>query len=89
MAAVDVIDVSGAKSGTVELSDAVFGVEPNVPLMHQVVTAQLAARRSGTQSTRTRAEVAGEHALGVVPARELTVRGAEEVAVGKMGRLDG
>jgi large subunit ribosomal protein L4 len=59
MAAVDVIDVSGAKSGTVELSDAVFGVEPNVPLMHQVVTAQLAARRSGTQSTRTRAEVAG------------------------------
>ena len=59
MAAVDVIDVSGAKSGSVELEDAVFGVEPNVPLMHQVVTAQLAARRSGTQSTRTRAEVAG------------------------------
>ena len=59
MAAVDVIDVSGAKAGSVELEDAVFGVEPNVPLMHQVVTAQLAARRSGTQSTRTRAEVAG------------------------------
>jgi large subunit ribosomal protein L4 len=59
MAAVDAIAASGAKSCTVELSDAVFGVEPNVPLMHQVVTAQLAARRSGTQSTRTRAEVAG------------------------------
>lgn len=59
MASVDVIDVSGAKAGSVELEDAVFGVEPNVPLMHQVVTAQLAARRSGTQSTRTRAEVAG------------------------------
>ena len=36
-----------------------FGVQPNVPLMHQVVTAQLAARRSGTQSTKTRAEVRG------------------------------
>jgi large subunit ribosomal protein L4 len=50
---------TGADAGTVELDDAMFGVEPNVPLMHQVVTAQLAARRSGTQSTKTRAEVAG------------------------------
>ncbi len=59
MAAVNVITLAGKKSGDVELDDAVFGVEPNIPLMHQVVTAQLAARRSGTQSTRTRAEVAG------------------------------
>lgn len=44
---------------TVELDPTIFGVMPNVPLMHQVVTAQLAARRSGTQSTRTRAEVRG------------------------------
>jgi large subunit ribosomal protein L4 len=44
---------------TVELDPAIFAVTPNVPLMHQVVTAQLAARRSGTHSTRTRAEVAG------------------------------
>ncbi|MGH9304868.1 MAG: 50S ribosomal protein L4, partial [Acidimicrobiales bacterium] len=44
---------------TVALDPAIFGVAPNVPLMHQVVTAQLAARRSGTQSTKTRAEVAG------------------------------
>jgi large subunit ribosomal protein L4 len=51
--------VEGAESGPVELDDAVFGIEPNVPCMHQVVTAQLAARRAGTQSTRTRAEVAG------------------------------
>ena len=36
-----------------------FGIEPNVPVMHQVVTAQLAARRAGTQSTKTRAEVRG------------------------------
>ncbi len=50
---------AGAEVGTVELDDRVFGIEPNVPVMHQVVTAQLAARRSGTQSTTTRAEVAG------------------------------
>lgn len=49
----------GAESGSVELPDAVFGIEPNVPVMHQVVTAQLAARRAGTQSTKTRAEVRG------------------------------
>ena len=52
-------DPRGRDSGEVELDDAVFGVEPNVHLMHQVVTAQLAARRAGTQSTKTRAEVAG------------------------------
>jgi len=50
---------AGAEVGTVELDDRIFGIEPNVPVMHQVVTAQLAARRSGTQSTKTRAEVAG------------------------------
>ncbi len=50
---------SGADAGTVELNDELFGVEPNIPLMHQVVTAQLAARRSGTQSTKTRADVSG------------------------------
>ncbi len=42
-----------------DLDPAIFGIEPNVPVMHQVVTAQLANRRSGTQSTKTRAEVAG------------------------------
>src|ERR1019366_2230061 len=44
---------------TVSLDPSIFGVRPNVPVMHQVVTAQLAARRSGTQSTKTRAEVSG------------------------------
>jgi large subunit ribosomal protein L4 len=43
----------------VSLDPAIFGIEPNVPVMHQVVTAQLAARRAGTQSTKTRAEVRG------------------------------
>lgn len=59
MATVTVRTPSGGEAGTVDLDDAWFGIEPNVPVMHQVVTAQLAARRSGTQSTKTRAEVAG------------------------------
>src|SRR5690606_9571132 len=42
-----------------ELDDAIFGLEPNVPVMAQVVTAQLAARRAGTQSTKTRSEARG------------------------------
>jgi large subunit ribosomal protein L4 len=50
---------AGKDAGKVELDAGVFGVEPNVPVMHQVVTAQLAARRSGTQSTKTRSEVRG------------------------------
>ena len=49
----------GSVVGSVELDAAIFGIQPNVPVMHQVVTAQLAARRSGTQSTKTRAEVRG------------------------------
>ena len=51
--------VSGKSNGSLTLDAELFGVQPNVPLMHQVVTAQLAARRSGTQSTKTRAEVRG------------------------------
>ena len=43
----------------VTLDEAVFGIQPNVPVLHQVVTAQLAAARAGTQSTKTRAEVSG------------------------------
>jgi large subunit ribosomal protein L4 len=49
----------GSDAGSVELDPSVFGVEPNIPVMHQVVTAQLAAARAGTQSTLTRAEVSG------------------------------
>ena len=59
MASVDVRKVDGSSSGTVELAEAVFGIEPNVAVMHQVVTAQLAGARAGTQSTKTRAEVRG------------------------------
>ncbi len=59
MATVDLLDAAGASRGSVELDDATFGIEPNVAVMHQVVTAQLAARRAGSQHTKTRAEVAG------------------------------
>jgi large subunit ribosomal protein L4 len=55
----DVKSVAGERVTTVDLDEALFGVQPNVPVMHQVVTAQLAARRAGTQSTLTRAEVSG------------------------------
>ena len=50
---------SGGAGKAVELPEAIFGLEPNVAVMHQVVTAQLAAKRAGTHSTKTRAEVAG------------------------------
>ncbi|MEA3056604.1 MAG: large subunit ribosomal protein, partial [Actinomycetota bacterium] len=59
MASIDVKTVSGSSAGTVELDDKIFGIQPNVPVMHQVVTAQLAGARAGTQSTKTRAEVSG------------------------------
>jgi large subunit ribosomal protein L4 len=55
----DVRAPDGRVTGAVELDAELFGAKPNVPLMHQVVTAQLAAARAGTQSTKTRAEVSG------------------------------
>lgn len=59
MPSVTVKTASGKDSGNIELAASVFGVQPNVPVMHQVVTAQLAHRRAGTQSTKTRSEVSG------------------------------
>jgi large subunit ribosomal protein L4 len=50
---------AGVVLGTVELDPEIFGIEPNLSVLHQVITAQLAARRAGTQSTKTRAEVRG------------------------------
>lgn len=55
----DLYDLDGEVVGDVELDPAVFDVEPNEAVMHQVVTAQLAAARSGTASTKTRSEVRG------------------------------
>jgi large subunit ribosomal protein L4 len=56
---VDVLDATGKKAGTTELPADVFDVQTNVPLIHQVVVAQLAAARQGTHSTKTRGEVSG------------------------------
>ncbi len=55
----DVTTAAGAKAGTVEVPDDLFGVVPNLAVLHQVVTAQLAHRRAGSHSTKTRAEVKG------------------------------
>jgi large subunit ribosomal protein L4 len=51
--------LDGTELGTVALEPTIFGIEPNMAVMHQVVKAQLAAKRSGTQSTKTRKEVRG------------------------------
>jgi large subunit ribosomal protein L4 len=49
----------GTSKGDIKLDAEVFGIEPNLAVLHQVITAQLAAKRSGTSSTKTRAEVRG------------------------------
>ena len=59
MPSVTLKNQSGKDVGNLSLSDDDFGRQPNVPVMHQVVTAQLAHRRAGTQSTKTRGEVSG------------------------------
>ena len=56
---IDVLTPAGKKDGSVELPAALFDVEPNIALMHQVVTAQLAAKRQGTHATKTRAQGSG------------------------------
>jgi large subunit ribosomal protein L4 len=59
MTTVDLRNVEGAKAGSVELPANIFDVQANIPLMHQVVVAQLAAARQGTHKTKSRGEVAG------------------------------
>jgi large subunit ribosomal protein L4 len=59
MVSVPVRTLTGGEVGSVDLDESTFGIEPNVAVMHQVVTAQLAAARSGTHSTKNRAEVRG------------------------------
>ncbi len=55
----DLFSADGKNQGSVELNADIFGIEPNTAVMHQVVTAQLAAARAGTHSTKTRSEVRG------------------------------
>ncbi|EWC63553.1 LSU ribosomal protein L4p (L1e) [Actinokineospora spheciospongiae] len=59
MTSVDIKTPAGTTDGTAELPDEIFDVQANVPLMHQVVVAQMAAARQGTHSTKTRGEVSG------------------------------
>ena len=59
MASVSVYNIEGKEVGTIDLSDAVFGVEVNEHLVHMAVVSQLANKRQGTQKAKTRAEVSG------------------------------
>jgi large subunit ribosomal protein L4 len=67
MAAIDVMDAAGKKSGTRDLPAAIFDAPVNVPLMHQVVVAAMAGKRAGTHKVKTRGEVRGG---GVKPWRQ-------------------
>ena len=67
MAEVKVYNKEGAAVGSLELNDSVFGVEINEHLMHLAVVAQLANKRQGTQSAKTRSEVSGG---GIKPWRQ-------------------
>lgn len=67
MTAIDVIDAKGKKTASVELPGEVFDAQTNIPLIHQVVTAQLAAARQGTHKTKNRGEVSG---TGVKPFKQ-------------------
>ena len=59
MSTIKVLNMAGAEVGTVELNDAIFGIEPNTAVVHEVVKNHLANCRQGTQSALTRAEVSG------------------------------
>ncbi|HZD66910.1 MAG TPA: 50S ribosomal protein L4 [Acidimicrobiales bacterium] len=79
---------TGERLGSVELDPAIFGITPNVAVMHQVVTAQLAAARAGTHNTRTRAEVRGGGAKpyrqkGTGRSRQGSIRAPQWVGGGK------
>ena len=56
---IEVVNMTGEKVGTIDLADAIFGIEPNTAVMHDVVVNYLANQRQGTQSALTRAEVSG------------------------------
>ncbi|MDI3339786.1 MAG: 50S ribosomal protein L4 [Sphaerobacter sp.] len=56
---VPVYDVTGQETGQIELAESVFGIEPNIPVMHQAYVRQMANARLGTHDTKTRGEVRG------------------------------
>ena len=59
MAVLNIYNLAGAQTGTVEVKDSIFGIEPNQVVLHEVLTAELAAARQGSASTKTRAMVRG------------------------------
>lgn len=59
MATVSTFDMTGKQTGTMELADAIFGIQPNATVLHSAVVNYLANQRQGTQSTLTRSEVRG------------------------------
>lgn len=87
MAKIDVYNMEGNVTGQIDLSDDIFGIEPNESAMHVVVLNQLANRRQGTQSTKTRHEVSGGgrkpyRQKGTGRARQGSSRSAQHVGGG-------
>lgn len=87
MAKVDVYNIEGAVTGSIELSDAIFGIEPNQDVLHRALLNQLANRRQGTHSTKTRSEVTGGgrkpyRQKGTGRARQGSTRSAQHVGGG-------
>ena len=87
MAKVDIYNIEGAVVDSIELSDAIFGIEPNVKVMHIAVLNQLANKRQGTHSTKTRSEVRGGgkrpyRQKGTGRARQGSIRSAQWIKGG-------
>ena len=87
MAKVDVYNMEGAVTGSLELDDAVFGIEPNQDVLHRSVLTYLANQRQGTHSTKTRSEVRGGgrkpyRQKGTGRARQGSIRSAQHVGGG-------
>lgn len=87
MAVLNIYNLAGEATGTVEVKDSVFGIEPNKTVLHEVLTAELAAARQGTASTKTRSEVRGGgrkpfRQKGTGRARQGTIRAPHMVGGG-------
>ena len=82
MTTIKITDSTGKDAGTMDVAESVFGIEPNIYAMHQVVRSQLAARRQGTHNTKTRGQVSGGgrkpfRQKGTGRARQGTTRAAQ------------
>ena len=87
MSNIEIKNAEGKAAGTVELSSSVFGIEPNIPVIHQVVTVQLGNLRQGTHDTKGRSEVSGGGAKpwrqkGTGRARQGSIRATQWVGGG-------